>query len=294
VADARVRRHAAGSTRIGGALQAGIEEVLEFLDRQRASQTPHFPTIRFEKVLSFMGTCSKPGAHVALGICPLVSLETTGAGGVLRIRLRGPLPRAPERGERVTVHLTQLLHYQGYQVKTSALRQAGDAICEEDGTDLLVNGTQVFTVHHSPYTMRFFEVVPFDEVRGLVGGVRFALVGVGEQANISPRFVWHSEVVGGQLALYHGDGLALKTYMNLKSNRHESRLVLDLDTFSGYVLRGVVEEFPPHQHAEAYEKICRGFEAGGWGKPARVFRLAVDAWDPIAPTAPAVKPVRGG
>ena len=271
-------------------MEASIEEVLQFLDRQRSSQAPYFPTVRFEKVLSFMGTCSKPGTHVSVGVCPLVSLKTAGAGSLLRVRLCGPLPRVPQRGERITVHLTQLLHYQGYQVKTGVLREGGDALYEEDRTDLLVNGAHVFTVHHSPYTMRFFEVVPFEEVQRLVGGVRFALVGVGEQANISPRFVWHSEVRDGRLALFHGDGLALKTYMNLKMNRHESRLVLDLDDYSGYVLRGVVEEFQPHQHPEAYEKICRGFEAGSWGKPTRVFRFAVEAWDRIGPTAPAVKP----
>jgi hypothetical protein len=295
LADAPVRRHARGpSGSIGGDLEAAIEEVLQFLDRQRSSQAPHFPTIRAEKVLAFMGTCSKPGAYVTVGVCPVVALETAGAGRILRVRLRGPLPRAPQLGERITVHLTQLLHYQGFQVKTPPLRDPGEALHEEDGADLVVNGTQVYTVHHSPYTMRFFEVVPFDEVRELVGGVRFALVGVGEQANLSPRFVWHSEVVGGRLALYHGDGLALKTYMNVKVNRHESRLVLDLHDYSGYVLRGTVEEFQPHQHPEAYQKICRGFEAGDWGRPARVFRFAVEGWDPIAPTAPAVRPARAG
>jgi hypothetical protein len=276
-------------TRSGGALEAAIEELLQFLDRQRSRHASHFPAVRAEKILSFMGTCSKPGTHLAVGICPLVSLESEGKAGTLRVRLRGPLPRAPQPGERITVHLTRLVHYQGYQVKTGVLREAGDALYEEDGGDILVRGTNVFTVHHSPYTMRFFEAVPFEEVQELVGGVRFALVGVGEQANLSPRFVWHSEVADGRLVLYHGDGLALKTYMNLKSNRHETRLVLDLDDYCGYTLRGVVEEFSPHQHPEAYEKICRGFEAGDWGKPARVFRFAAEAWAPIAPTAPAVK-----
>ena len=61
--------------------------------------------------------------------------------------------------------------------------------------------------------------------------------------------------------------------MNLKSNRQETRVVVDLDTFQGFALQGTVEEFAPHQHPEAYDRICRGYTAGGWGKPSRVFRL---------------------
>jgi hypothetical protein len=108
-------------------------------------------------------------------------------------------------------------------------------------------------------------------------------VAVGETANLSPRFVFHHEAKLGRPVLFHGDGLALKTYMNLKSNRQESRLALDLDTWAGFVLRGTVEEFQPHQYPEAYEKVCQGFAAGNWGKPSRVFRFVADSWQPIAP-----------
>jgi hypothetical protein len=113
--------------------------------------------------------------------------------------------------------------------------------------------------------------------------VRFALVAVGETANLSPRFVFHHAVEGERLALYHGDGLALKTYMNLKSNTREVRLALDLDDFSGWALPGVVEEFQPHQHPEAYERICAGFSAGSWGMPSRVFRFVPERFERIAP-----------
>ncbi len=277
-------------------MEVDIQHVLQFLDRQRSKQSPYFPAIRSEKVVSFMGTTSRPGTHVAVGVCPIASLEPTGAGRELRVRLRGPLPRTPQRGEQITVHITHFLRYQGYQVKSPVVPESGDrsSLYDEEGADVLVKGSHIFTVHHSPYTMRFFELVPFEEVQQMVGGVRFALVGVGEQANISPRFIFHSEVRDGRLALYHGDGLALKTFMNLKSNRHESRLVLDLEDYSGYVLSGVVEEFQPHQQPEAYEKICQGFRAGNWGKPSRVFRFTAESWRPIAPTAPAVKPARTG
>ena len=109
------------------------------------------------------------------------------------------------------------------------------------------------------------------------------IVAVGETANLSPRFVFHHAVRDGRLRLFHGDGLALKTAINLKANRRESRLVVDLDTFEGWALQGTVEEFAPHQHPEAFERICQGFAAGNWGKPSRVFRHAADTWQPIAP-----------
>jgi hypothetical protein len=58
---------------------------------------------------------------------------------------------------------------------------------------------------------------------------------------------------------------------------------VDLETYHGFALRGPVEEFAPHQHPEAYDRICRGFTAGGWGKPSRVFRLTVEEIAPLAP-----------
>ncbi len=213
------------------------------------------------------------------------------SGRELRVELRGPVPRTPVRGECLTVHITNVEQYQGYQVKTKALEPPGSLaeLYEVRGDEVVVTGCHIFTVHHSPYTMKFFEQIPFEEVQQIVGAVPFALVGIGENANLSPRFIWHYETHLGRVLLYHGDGLALKTYMNLKSNRQETRLVLDLDDFSGYVLRGTVEEFQPHQHAEAYERICEGFMAGNWGKPSRTFRFTAETWERIAPTAPAVK-----
>jgi hypothetical protein len=77
--------------------------------------------------------------------------------------------------------------------------------------------------------------------------------------------------------------------MNLKSNRQETRLVLDLDGWNGFTLKGTVEEFQPHQHPEAYDRICQGFAAGNWGKPSRVFRMVADTWGPVAPAAPSAR-----
>jgi hypothetical protein len=271
-------------------VEAEPSDILTFLDEQKARQASHFPAVKYEKVLSFMGTNSLSGTHAAVAVCPLLGLAPVNGGKELHVRLRGPLPRAVGRRECVTVHVTNLEQYQGYQVKTRALGEEeplGSIVEEQAEGSLLVKGAHTFTVHHSPYTMKFFEQIPFDEVQQTVGGLRFALVGIGEQANISPRFIFHSEARLGRVFLYHGDGLALKTYANLKSNRQETRIILDLDDFSGWVLRGTVEEFQPQQHPEAYERVCEGFAAGNWGKPSRTFRFVADAWTRIAPTAPA-------
>ncbi len=268
-------------------MPSDIEIVLQFMAEQNERQAPHFPLVKCDKVLSFMGTTSQPGTHAALSVVPLSKLEPGAAGSEMKVHLGGPLPRPPGRGECITIHVTRLEQFQGYQIKTKALTAPGNerALYEEPGPgDLVVLGHQIFTVHHSPYTMKFFEQIPYEEVEQTVGGVKFALVGVGETANISPRFIFHYESKLDRLVLYHGDGLALKTYMNLKANRQVTRLILDLDTFEGYSLRGTIEEFAPHQHPEAYDKICQGFTAGNWGKPSRVFRFVADQWAPIAPS----------
>jgi hypothetical protein len=272
-------------------VEPDLRKLFDFIEEQKARQARHFPTVKFEKVLSFMGTTSLAGTHAAVGVLPLVRLEPSSAGRELSVTLQGPLPRLPRRGECLTVHLTNVSQYQGFQVKTRPLAsiEAVNELFVARGDELTLLGAQLFTVHHSPYTMKFFEQIPFEEVKETVGAVRYALVGVGEQANISPRFIFHAETRLGRVVLYHGDGLALKTYMNLRSNRQETRLIVDLDDYSGYVLRGTIEEFQPHQHAEAYEKICQGFAAGGWGKPSRTFKFTADTWEPIAPTAPALK-----
>ncbi len=268
-----------------------LQKLLDFIEGQKVRQARHVPTVYHDKLLTFLGTTSQAGTRATMGICPIVALEEAGGGKELRVRLRGALPRMPRRGECVSVHVTNVSQYQGYQIKTRAVDPDSPSTAYElVAGDTLVKGAQIYTVHHSPYTLKFFEQIPFEEVQQLVGGVRFALVAIGEGANISPRFVFHHEEQGGRLVLYHGDGLALKTYANLKANRQETRLLLDLDDFSGYALQGTLEEFQPQQHPVAYERICLGFTSGNWGKPSRVFRFVADAFTRIAPSGPAVKP----
>jgi hypothetical protein len=261
------------------------ESVLAFLGEQRVRQSVLFPTVKYEKVLTFMATTSRAGAYGTVSIHRVHALEAGAAPRELRITAAAPLARPPGAGECVTVHLTRPEHYQGYQAKTQPLggKISPEDLVEPAGDRMVVKATSLYTVHHSPYTLKFFESVPLAEVIEVVGPVRYAAVCVGETANISPRFVYHQELRDGRLTLYHGDGLALKTYMNLRSNPREVRLVLDLETYRGFALRGPVEEFAPHQHLEAYDRICRGFTAGGWGRPSRVFRFTAEEITPLAP-----------
>ncbi len=268
-------------------MNSDVSNLLQFLDAQRVKQAPHFPTVKAEKVLSFMCTTSQPGTYAAPAILPVRRLEAGATPSEMRIHLRGRLPRPLARNESITVHVDRLEQYQGYQIKTRPLAAAGNEaqLYTASGDDLVVEGRQIYTVHHSPYTMKFFEQIPFDEVQQTVGAVKVAFVAVGESVNISPRFVFHHEVKLDKLNLFHGDGLALKTYMNLKHNRQETRLVVDLDTFEGWAIQGTVEEFAPHQHPAAYDRICQGFAAGNWGRPSRVFRFVADRFDPVRPFA---------
>lgn len=266
-------------------MSSELRSFLSFLEAQQAKQAPRFPTMKYDKVLSFMGTTSLAGTYAAVSVNRLHALEPAGAGRELQVRLGGALARRPAPGECISVHVTRVEQYQGYQIKTKVLGgDVDEAHLAETGSDgLVVHGAHIFTVHHSPYTLKFFEHVPYEEVRETVGGVPYALAAVGETANLSPRFIFHHEEIDGRVALFHGDGLALKTYMNLKVNRRETRLVLDLDDFSGWQLRGQVEEFAPHQYPTAYEKICAGFSSGNWGKPSRVFRFVAESLEPIRP-----------
>src|SRR5690349_19361232 len=100
-----------------------------------------------------MGTTSLAGTYAPVGICPVHSLGPETSSHELRIELGGPLPRPPVRGECITVHLTNLDQYQGYQVKTQppSGADAASSLYEARGERLVVKGSQIFTVHHSPY-----------------------------------------------------------------------------------------------------------------------------------------------
>jgi hypothetical protein len=258
-------------------VSSGLERFLEFLAAQEAAQAPRFRSVPVEKVLTFMATTGRPGSLAKVSVHALRGVAEGSTPPEVRVELGGRLPQRPAPRECLAVHLARLERYLGYQVKTRPLGAAGEGeLCREDGAGLTVLGSQLFTVHLSPYTLRFFERVPYEEVRQLAGEVRHAICAVGEAANVSPRFVFHREVRGGQLALFHGDGLPLKTWLNLRRNRRETRLVLDLDTFQGWALRGTVEEIGGAAHPVGVQKVHDGFAAGGWGRPSRCFRFVAE------------------
>ncbi|MBZ0120033.1 MAG: hypothetical protein K8H88_23795 [Sandaracinaceae bacterium] len=261
-----------------------IDAVLEFLaerQRQMPRTFPNGPNV--ERVLSFMGTTAAPGVHLEMGVARLLGLDVTDSGKSIVVRLGGRLPRQPRIGECITVSVVNLPQYRGYQIKTLPLKKAGQeaTLTEETPGGTLVRGRQVFTVHHGPNVLSIFEQIPRDQVIEDVGRVKYALVGVGDQANISPRFVFHRDAGNGKIHFYHGDGYAHKTYLNVQKNRHESRVVVDPETFEGYRFQGVVEELVLSAGDRAHEKIREGFQAGGWGIPSRVFCLTASRWEPI-------------
>ena len=83
--------------------------------------------------------------------------------------------------------------------------------------------------------------------------------------------------------MFHGDGYTHKTYLNLQINHQETRVVVDLDSYSGYAFSGTTNELTPGSEQTPTNKIRDGFAAGGWGAPERAFEFCADRWLPIAP-----------
>jgi hypothetical protein len=260
-------------------MSASAKDVTDFIRAQLPRQQRFFGTKVADKVLAHVASTSVAGSLPSVSSHRLVSLDRGAAPSELVARIAGALPRRPGAGEIVTVCVFN--QFVGYQVKTR-LASTPTAVDAGDGTTT-VRGSQVFTLHHSPFMMTAFERVPLDEVIGAVSGARFALVGVGAQVNLSPRFNWHSEIRDGRLTLFHGDGLPLKTYLNLKTNPQVVRVLLDPETFGGWLLTGRVEEFEPEAEPAAYQAIVAGFQAGGWGRPARTFRFTAETIAPLKP-----------
>ncbi len=262
-------------------MSALVGEVVAFIKEQLPKQQAYFGARRADKVLAYVASTSAPGTAASVSAHRLVSLQRGAAGNELQVELSGRLPRAPGAGEVASACLFN--QYVGYQVKTR-LGATGAQVEALDAVTRL-RGSHVYTLHHSPFMMTAFERVPVDEVLGAVGGVPFALVGVGPQVNLSPRFNWHTEVRDGRLVLFHGDGLPLKTYLNLKTNRRVTRALLDPATFGGWLLEGTVEEYLAADEPVAHEATCAGFAAGGWGKPARTFRFTAEVIQALRPPA---------
>jgi len=260
-------------------MSAQVGEVMAFIKGQLPQQQAFFGAKRADKVLAYVASTSDAGSLASVSAHRLLSLERGATGNELRVELSGRLARPPAGGDLASVCLFN--QYVGYQVKARV--GAAGGVVEAPAGGLQVRGSQVYTLHHSPFMVTAFERVPVEEVLGSVGKVPFGLVGIGPQVNLSPRFNWHTEVRGGRLVLFHGDGLPLKTYLNLKTNARVVRVLLDPVTFGGWLLEGAVEEYEARADPEAHEATCAGFAAGGWGKPARTFRFTADVIRPLLP-----------
>jgi len=260
-------------------MSATAKDVVAFIQAQLPRQQRFFGAKVMDKVLAHVASTSVAGSLPSVSTHRLLSLDRGATPAELVARFKGSLPRSPAAGEIVTVCLFN--QFVGYQVKTR-LATTPTAV-DGAGGDTTVRGSQVFTLHHSPFMMTAFERVPLEEVLGSVGAAPFALVGVGAQVNLSPRFNWHTEIRDGRLTLFHGDGLPLKTYLNLKTNPLVVRVLLDPETFGGWLLTGRVEEFQPEAEPVAAQAIVAGFQAGGWGRPARTFRFTAETIEPLAP-----------
>ncbi len=262
-------------------MTARVGEVVAFIQDQLPRQQAFFGAKVADKVLAYVASTSSPGVLAAVTAHRLLALGRGAAANELLVALEGAPGRTPRAGEVASACLFD--QYVGYQVKT---RPGAPGAVEVSPGATRVRGSQVYTLHHSPFMMTAFERVPVDEVLGAVGGARHALLGVGPSVNLSPRFNWHTEVRDGRLVLFHGDGLPLKTYLNLKSNPRVVRVLLDPTTFGGWVLEGMVEEYEARQDPVAHQATCAGFAAGGWGRPARTFRFTADVIRPLPAPGP--------
>jgi hypothetical protein len=144
--------------------------------------------------------------------------------------------------------------------------------------------THAYTVRAEPSAASFFERIPHDEIQETARAVRHALVAVGAQANISPRFIYGWEEAGDGVALFHGDAFLNKTFYNVQRNRSATRLVVDLDDFSGFELETRVEDADPRRDAAAIERISSCFAAAGF-RANRVYRVVATSWKFVTPMA---------
>ncbi len=253
-----------------------IDEAIGFLESQRVRQSPLFAPSQGRFVLSFLGTTSARGVVPVLTVHELGTITPTGSSSC-RIQLAGAPPRDPARGESITVSVTDWPAYRGYQLKTQPCGAAAARLVERPSAERFeLHSTQVFTVHHTPNTVHMFEDVPFAEVEETARKVRRAVVGIGPLVNISPRFIICWEVRDGALSLFHGDGEANKTWMNLQQNASAASAVFDYETGQSMVFEGQCREIARPDYQAIFDELCHHYVRIGYGLPSRVYRLLVN------------------
>lgn len=263
-------------------------EIIGFLGGLRAHHQSILPQFGADKVMSFMATSASPGTPPAVSVHRARSVARDPDRGEPVVALDGALVREPARGELVAVSVTDAAAFRGFQLKTHSLVDPAFA-SRLHGTGshggALVRTPNVFTIHHGPHAANFFEDVPLDEVSATAAVAKLALVAVGESANLSPRWILHHEQRGGAVELFQGDALWSKTYLNVRRNPRENRVVIDLETGRGFVLEGEISEFTAADHPVAAAKVQASFKGAGLKPPTRLYRLRVDAARRLAPVA---------
>ena len=261
-----------------------LDSALATLAIQRKNQAELLPQFGPDKIVSFMATSAAPGVPPSVAIRGIASISPGATGAELEVALRGSLPRAPDRGECIAVAATAVRDFRGFQMKTHALVDPAfsSRLHGEGDGGARIHAAQVFTIQQGPKSADFFEKVPLDELTEAVARAGYALVAVGEQANLSPRWILHHELRDGALELYSGDAFWSKTWLNVRRNPRELRLVFDPETGSGFAMEGVSAEFGPEEHPVAAGKIQEMFARLGVKKVARMTRLRVERIRPIA------------
>lgn len=252
-----------------------------FLDELKLRQVPWVP---HPALLGFLATTGVRASIPTVAIARVESIEPGEAQTDVEVRLRGGIPRVLLPGENVTVSINRYERFAGFQIKTRALEhlQAARGLWEELPPDsLVVHGQRTYTTHHSPYDLQFFERVPYDELSTTLQGVNHGVIALGPEANVSPRLVFHHEIAGDRLTTYHGDGMAMKTYRNLRQNADAALMILDLESLRGYALVGRCEEVARDENPRATEQIDRGFQALGFGRPNRIFRHRCERFEAL-------------
>lgn len=260
-------------------------DVERFLLQRADEAARRFPMPPSPKVLCFQATTGARGQPAALSAHERVRIGPGEGGKSFEIVVRGQLAHAPAKGDNVTVTLTRLERFRGFQIRTLIRTGASDARLVETlpTGDLLLHGRYVYTMHNSPNSLNVFETIPWGEVEEMKLGERHVLAAVGERANISPRFAFHYEVTPDSLTMFHGEGYTNKTYLNIQRNEFETRAVVGLDDFCGYCFHGVTERVPLNDTSPGVLKVLEGFEAGGWGAPQRVYRFRATHASILAP-----------
>jgi hypothetical protein len=256
-------------------------QVLSYLRTLQTRHTEYFSATS-PRLLAFVGTTSRPGTRCDIFARPIVGLESAG-NGVTDVVVRGQLPREVGPDECVTVLTANLREFTGFQLKTARIEpeMREQVLHETEGRQTRIHGRFVYTVHPSPNVTKHFESAPVAEIQRAIEGTRYALIGIGQEVNISPRFAWQVENCGSDVCLYWGDGHLNKTAANFAKNPSLSALVLDLQTFDGMLLRGEGQSFTSKDQPGAHEKVIRGFASGGWGDPALLVRASFSQWGRI-------------